>query len=113
MNPYNVLAVSTQTDINDILALIILYMLAITVILFVVHLIITYMIYKDAEKHSMSAGAWAIVFLVIPFVFWFFGILWYALAILIYAVVYVIARGQGHGYRRCVEKVGGKCKKWA
>lgn len=105
-------AVSTGQDLSGILAWILAYLLAITVFFFVIHLIIAYLVYRDAKDQNMSAFLWALAIVVLPVVFYFLGIFFYIVAVLVVAVAYAIARSNKGGYRSCAKYSKGKCVKW-
>lgn len=56
MNPNIITAVSTGQDIWGLLAVILLYLLAIIFLMFLVHIVVAYFLYKDAQQHGMSGG---------------------------------------------------------
>ena len=105
-------AASTATDITDILAFILLYILMITVAIFVIHMILAFVIYRDAERRGMNGAIWAILIIMLPFVFYFLGIILYLIALLVVIIIYAIARSNTDGFRRCAEYAGGKCKRY-
>jgi len=92
------LAVSTGQDITEILAWILAYLIMITIFIFIIHLVIAFLIYRDAKEHNLSAIGWTIVVLILPLVFAMLGLIVYVIAVLVVAVAYTIARSRKHGF---------------
>jgi len=94
------LAVSTGQDITGILAWVSAYLFLITIFIFVLHVVIAYLAYRDANEHGMSASLWVIFILIPPIIFYYIGILYYVFAVLVIAVAYAIARDRKYGFFR-------------
>lgn len=106
-------AVSTGQDITEILALILIYFLVITFILFIFHAIVAYLVYRDADAHGMSGGLWALFVIILPAIFFLLGLIVYIIAVLVVAIAYAIQRSQAGGFHKtCAKRSGGECVKW-
>ena len=97
-------AVSTGQDITEILALILIYFLVITFVLFIFHAIVAYLVYKDADAHGMSGGLWALAVIILPAIFFLLGLIIYIIAVLGIAIAYAIKRSQAGGFHKTCKK---------
>jgi len=101
------LAAETGTDLTELMALFLAYLLAIVCVMFLVHVVIAFFIYKDANNHGMNGAIWGAAVVGLVLVLWFLGILVYLIAVLVFAAIYLYKRDGKHGWR-CI---GEKCKR--